>query len=139
MRYNINTQNIQGYVDTNRFDKQYREAHKRLNMLVVGDSTPFIPFQQGQLREQVRYPDGIYGDVVEWYAPYAHYQYYGTLYTDELGRAYVGEGEVKTVNTGIPLNYSEPGTGDHWFENAKNQYKSQWIKEIRRIAGGGNA
>ena len=136
MVYKASKNGVSAEVNTQRFDNQFRAAKKRLNILVVTDSTPFVPFQQGQLRSQTRYPDGIYGDYVEWYAPYAHYQYNGTVLTDEAGRTFVGAGEVKPIDTGRPLNYTEPGTGDHWFEQAKEQNINKWTREVKRIAGG---
>ncbi len=137
MIFNIKTPRVQAQLNTNRFDSNFKRAKKRLNMLVVGDSTPYIPFQQGQLRSQVRYPDGIYGDYIEWYAPYAHYQYNGTVLTDEMGRTFVEAGQTKTVDTGRPLSYKENGTTDHWFEEAKRVHYKEWEREIRTICGRG--
>lgn len=119
-----------------RIQGNIEQAHIRLNTLVVKDSTPYVPFSQGQLRSQVRYPNGIRGNRIEWYADYAHYQYYGTLYTDQLGRTFVGAGETKPVNTGIPLNYHEPMTTSKWVETAKENHLEQWVRDVKRIAGG---
>lgn len=133
-------------LDTKRFDRQFAEAQKKLNELVVSDSTPYIPFLQGQLRSQVRYPDGIYGSSVEWYAPYAHYQYMGEIYGDpETGAGgYYTDGygwwsrkDVAKIPTGRSLEYHEPGTGAKWFETAKQAHQNEWLKTVKRIAGGG--
>lgn len=126
-------------LDLSKLDKQFKEAQKRLNMQIVADSTVYVPFAQGQLRSQVRYPDGLEGGIIEWYAPYAHYQYSGTVYTDALGRTWVGKGETKPINTGRPLTYHAPGTGARWFEQAKSKHLNDWIALAGRIAGGGNA
>lgn len=137
MRFKLNKGNIAAELDTSRFDSNFKEAQKRLNVLIVADTTPYIPFQQGQLRSQVRYPQGLSGNEIEWYAPYAHYQYYGEVLTDENGSTYVGKGEVKTVHTGRPLTYREPNTGAFWFETAKKNHKREWIAEVKRISGKG--
>lgn len=127
--------NITIDLDMSRINGNLTEAHKKLNMQVVADATPYTPFQQGQLRSQIRYPNGLSGDLIEWYAPYAHYQYYGTVYTDTLGRTFVNAGETKNVNTGRPLSYHEPGTGDHWVERAKQTHLSDWIALVKRTVG----
>ena len=67
-------------LDTSRIDDNLLEAQKLLNMQVVADSAPFVPFRQGALRNSVRYPDGVYGGIVEYDTPYAHYLYKGVVY-----------------------------------------------------------
>lgn len=134
MNINSHVGNVNIRINTDRLDNNLREAQKRLNMLVVSDSTPYIPFQQGQLRSQVRYPDGIYGGSVEWYSPYAHYQYEGELYLTATGSSYARAGEVK-YPSGRPLNYHTAGTGKEWFEQAKINHKNEWIRQIKDIVG----
>ena len=67
-------------LDTSRIDDNLLEAQKLLNMQVVADSAPFVPFRQGALRNSVRYPDGVYGGTIEYDTPYAHYLYKGIVY-----------------------------------------------------------
>lgn len=95
-----------------RDSKQFNKAQIRLNTLVVADSTPYIPFSQGELRSQVDFPHGISGDEVRWYAPYAHYQYKGELYLAANGSSYAQNGEVK-YPTGRPLTYNNSGGADY--------------------------
>lgn len=128
--------NLQFELNTKRFEEQRKKAQKKLNILVLADSTPYVPFQQGQLRSQTRFPDGIYGETLEWYAPYAHYQYMGELYLAQDGSSYAKKYEVKHP-AGRPLNYHDPNTGHQWFERAKQTHELEWIKQIRRIGGGG--
>ena len=135
--FKVKAGRVSAEVNTARFESQYKKAQQKLNMMVVADSTPHVPIQQGQLRSQVRYPEGLSGEIIEWYAPYAHYQYSGEVLTDEKGRTYVEAGTPKTVHTGRALNYHEPDTGDHWFEKAKQENGKKWIDTVKRIAGGG--
>lgn len=123
-------------LDTSRFDSQLKKAQIRLNTLVVNDCEPYTPHLGGQLRNQTRFPKGIAGDEIEWYAPYAHYQYYGELYLAPNGSSWAHKGEVKSP-AGRPLTYREPNTGAFWFETTKRNHKSEWLKEVRRIGGGG--
>lgn len=136
MQIHTHNKGCQIDVSTDRFSSQIREAQKKLNMLVLADSTPYVPFSQGMLRSQTRFPNGIYGEWLEWYAPYAHYQYYGELYLTTDGRSWAKKGEIK-VPAGVPLKYHEPNTGDHWFDKAKRTHGREWASVVRRIGGGG--
>lgn len=122
-------------LNTDRIDSNIREAQKKLNMQVVADCEPLIPFQQGGLRGSQRYPDGIYGGEIAWDAPYAHYQYEGLLRTDEQGRVFVGKGESKPILTDIPLEHHAAGTTANWFEKAKEQNLEQWLALVKKTAG----
>lgn len=102
MKYNKMVGNISINLNTDRFDRNIREAQKLLNMQVVADCDPYIPFQQGALRGSQRYPEGMYGGEISWDTPYAHYQYEGELYLTEDGRSFANKNERK-FPTGISL------------------------------------
>lgn len=118
------------------FPERKREAQKLLNMQIVADSDPYIPFRQGALRNSVRYPEGLEGGLIEYNTPYAHYQYVGEVYGPNFP-IYDGEGNLigfrsppHKYPTGRPLTYYTEGTGDHWFERAKADHKQEWIKLV---------
>ena len=121
-------------LDLGRFEGNIAEAQKKLNMQIVADCNPYIPFQQGALRGSVRYPEGIDGGEIAWDTPYAHYQYEGILYLTKDGRSFANKDERK-YPTGTPLVYHTPGTTDHWFEKAKEQNMNQWVDLVKRTAG----
>lgn len=141
MRINNTVGNVSIKIDTSRIDKNIREAQKLLNLAVVGDCDPLIPFQQGALRNSVNYPQGIYGGEIEYNTPYAHYQYEGIVYgpnipiRDAEGNITGWYSPPKKNPTGRPLTYHTAGTGDHWFEKAKQQNKQDWINLVKRTAG----
>ena len=110
-------------------EKDLKRAHGLLNMQIVADCTPLIPFQQGALRGSVSYPQGLQGDEIEWNTPYAHYQYVGDLYLTPDGRSWAHRGEKK-YPTGIPLKYRQGGS--HWFDNAKDEHLDDWIEVVAR-------
>lgn len=129
-----------------RIRRNLKEAQKLLNMQVVADCDPLIPFQQGALRNSVTYPDGIYGGTIQWGGeevdvPYAHYQYVGEEYGPNIPR-YDDNGNLvgyysppKKNPTGRPLTYHTDGTGDHWLEKAKEQHKDEWVRLVKQTAG----
>lgn len=137
MLYKSTVGSVDIHITTKRMEKNLRNAQKLLNTQIVADCDLYIPFQQGDLRGSVRYPDGIYGGVIEYNTPYAHYQYVGMLRTDEDGRVIVGKDEIKPILTKTPLVQHEPGSTDHWFDAAKQAHGSQWLDLVRREAGKG--
>lgn len=141
MRINNTVGNVSIKIDTSRIDKNIREAQKLLNLAVVGDCDPLIPFQQGALRNSVNYPQGICGGEIEYNTPYAHYQYEGIVYGPNIPIRDAGgniTGWYSPPNkrpTGRPLAYHTAGTGDHWFSKAKEMHKDEWVRLVKQTAG----
>ena len=90
----------------------------------------------GLLADSVR---GIGTGELVYFQPYAHYQYYGVLYTDEAGRTWVGAGETKPVNTGIPLVYKtdvNPLAGAFPLERMKADHMKDIVEEVQNFVLG---
>lgn len=136
MRYRKKVGSIDIKLDTKRIDDNTLNAQKLLNMQVVADCDEYIPFTQGALRGSVTYPEGIYGGEIAYNTPYAHYQYAGELYLTSDGRSFADKYEKKEP-AGRPLQYHAAGTGDHWFERAKQAHGSQWVELVKREVGKG--
>lgn len=122
-------------LNTDRLDKNLREAQKELNEAVKNDCQPLVPHLNGSLRSSFDYPKGVYGGEISWNTPYAHYQYVGKLRTDEKGRVFVGKKEEKPVLTGVNLVRTNPQTKAEWFEEAKTRHKQEWVDLVRKTAG----
>lgn len=141
MRIRQHIGNVDIQLNTDMIDRNLKEAQKLLNEQVVADCDPLIPFQQGALRNSVNYPQGIYGGEIEYNTPYAHYQYEGIVYgpnipiRDVQGNITGWYSPPKKNPTGRPLQYHTEGTGDHWFEKAKEQHKDDWVRLVKRTAG----
>lgn len=141
MKINTHVGNVDIKIDTSRIDRNTKEAQKLLNMQIVSDCDPLIPFQQGALRNSVNYPEGIYGGVIEYNTPYAHLMYVGEIYGPNIP-IYDGGGNLvgffsppKKNPTGRPIHYHTDGTTDHWFEKAKEQHKDDWMDLVRKTVG----
>ncbi len=141
MKLKTHIGNVDIHIDTKRIDKNLREAQKLLNLQVKADCEPFVPFQQGHLRGSAHFPDGVYGGVLQYDGPYAHYLYQGEIYgpnipiKDSSGNITGWYSPPKKYPTGRPLHYHTGGTGDHWFEKAKEQHKDDWIRLVKETAG----
>lgn len=141
MRIRQHRGNVDIDISDARLQKGIRNAQRALNMKIVADCDPLIPFQQGALRNSVNYPQGIYGGEIEYNTPYAHYQYMGEVYGPNIPIR-DAEGNItgywsppKKHPTGRQLQYHTAGTGDHWFDRAKEQHKQEWIDLVKRTAG----
>lgn len=53
-------------------------------------------------------------DYVHYKSPYAKYQYYGKVVTDERGRTWVRQDEQKKVVTNRDLKYTKPTASKEW-------------------------
>ena len=73
MRIRQHIGNVDIDISDARLQKNLRNAQRLLNMQIVADCDPLIPFQQGALRNSVNYPQGIYGGEIEYNTPYAQY------------------------------------------------------------------
>ncbi len=141
MRINRHVGNVEIKFDSKRIDGNFKTAQKLLNMQIVADCDPLIPFQQGALRNSVNYPQGIYGGEIEYNTPYAHYQYEGIVYSpnipikDAEGNITGWYSPPKKNPTERKLKYHTPGTTDHFFEKAKEQHGKEWIDLVKRTAG----
>ena len=133
MHYDKTVGNVNIKLDTKRMDGNLRRAQDKLDMQVLNDMIPYMPFQQGAM---VGATNIIEPGLIETNIPYAHYQYMGELYLTEDGRSFAQKYEKK-YPTGTPLNYHAAGTGDHWFEAAKREHGKQWVDLVKREAGKG--
>ena len=141
MRFRRRTRNADIDISTDRIENNAREAQKLLNLQIVADCDPLIPFQQGALRSSVNYPKGLYGDEIEWNTPYTHYQYTGEIYGPNIPLRDSGGNTIGWYSPpvkhpiGRKITYHQPGTTDHWFDKAKEIHKDEWLRLVRQTVG----
>lgn len=122
--------------------ERFTDAQIALNEQIVADCDPLVPFRQGQLKNSVRFPEGIAGGLIEWNTPYAHYMYMGEVYgpnipiRDEEGNVTGFYSPPEKYPTDRPLTYHTPGTTGKWFDAAKARHLQQWVKLVEdRLKG----
>lgn len=135
-RINTHVGKVDIKIDTKRIDDNIKKAQELLNLQVVADCTPLIPFEQGALRNSANYPQGVYGGEIEWNTPYAHYIYQGELHLAANGSSWANKDEKK-YPAGKPLHFHPEGVGttDHWFDKAKEQHGKEWVALVKKTAG----
>lgn len=120
-----------------RLQKNIAAAQCYLDNAVLRDSNRYVPYRNNVLRESGENNTVIGSGEVKWCTPYAHYQYKGRAMVGVMtGSAFARTGEPKRYN-GEALQYHTAGTGSHWFEKAKRVHGKEWIKGVKKKAGGG--
>ena len=109
-----------------------------IDQKIISECKPYIPASPRRILENsAQAMTEIGSGIVIWETPYARYQYYGRVMTDELGRTWVGEGEKKPIiHEDWPLTYDtsqNPMAGPYWFERAKADHLNEWLDETRRV------
>lgn len=108
-----------------------------IDQKVIDSCTPYVPASPDRTLEfSAQVSTEIGSGLVVWNTPYARYQYYGFVMTDEAGRTWVGPGETKPVITDRPLIYDTSQNtmaGPFWFERAKADHLTEWLDEARRV------
>ncbi len=143
MKLNSHIGNVDIKIDTKRIDKNLKEAQKVLNLAVRTDCEPLVPHLNGQLRRSANFPEGVYGGVLEYNTPYAHYQYQSEIYSPNIPIK-DSEGNItgwfsppgkKKNPTGREMKHHTPGTTGHWFEVAKERNLQSWVRLVKETAG----
>lgn len=146
MEINNHVGNVHIKLDADHLNNKIKVAQIALNMQIVADSEPYVPFRQGALRSSVRYPKGIDGGEIEYNTPYAHYLYMGEVYgpnipkKDAQGNIIGWMSPPSKRPTGRRLQYSKaphPEAGAEWFERAKAQHLPDWTRLVKRTVGDG--
>lgn len=128
-------------ISLDRFSKQFQEAQYWLDTQVMNDMVPFMPHNTGTFINVTRAQSAALagsGVVIAASAPMGRFLYMGKVMVDpETGSPWARKGAKKVV-TEKPLNYSNPKAVPFWFDEAKRQHGQQWIKGVKKRAGGGN-
>ena len=136
-------------VNLNRFEKQFQDAQWFLDTQIMQSMKPYMPFNEGNFYNTTKIQSDALagsGKVVAAAGPFGRYLYMGKVMVDsETGKGPMNipgvglrfrEG-ARLVATDRPLTYSNPKATPHWFDTAKDVHGKAWVKEVKKIAGGG--
>ena len=112
-------------------------VQRTIDQKVIDYCTPYVPASPRRtLKFSAQMTTDVGSGEVIWNTPYARYQYFGFVMTDEAGRTCVGPGEKKPVITDRPLDYDQAQNdmaGSHWFERMKADRLNDILDEARRV------
>ena len=138
--YNYSKPNLEMRINLSRFEKQYEDAQKEFDSMVMASMKPYMPQNTGTFINITSAQSAALagtGKVVAAAAPMGRYLYEGKVMVDEqTGSPWARPGARKVV-TDKDLQYSNPKATPHWFDTAKANHGDSWVKAVKKIAGGG--
>ena len=130
-------------IDLGRFEGQYSKAQYALDSMVMTDMVPFMPMSTGQFINVTRAMSASIagsGKVIAAAPPFGRFLYNGKVMVGiDTRSAWAKKGEKKVV-TDNNLDYfrgKNPRAQSHWFDPAKKENQKKWVRQTRKIAGGG--
>lgn len=148
-KFSIVEGDIKVKVNLSRFERQYQEAQYALDGMVMKSMEPYIPKQGGVLYARTIGESAALqgtGLVCAAAGPYGRFIYEGKTMVDILTGSPWARKDAKKVlvsqysgqtNAKENLTYSNARTVPHWFDEAKKKDCKEWVKSVKRIAGGG--
>ena len=139
-------------LNMDRFSRQYQEAQYLLDGMVMDSMVPFMPMISGDFINRTRVKSTSMqgtGFVCAAAEPYGRFLYFGKTMVDpatgstwaryDAEKVLVSQYSGKT-NAKENLEYTRqahPQAQAKWFDAAKRQYGSTWIRKVKAQAGGG--
>lgn len=138
--YSVIKGNIRVEISMNRFSEQFNQAQYQLDGMIMTSMVPFMPHVTGTFVNLTRAQSAALqgsGEVVAAAPPMGRFLYEGKVMVDPVTKSPWARKGAKKVVTERPLTYSNPKATPHWFDAAKEADGEKWIKEVKKIAGGG--
>lgn len=139
-------------LNMDRFSRQYQEAQYFLDGMVMDSMIEFMPMISGDFIDRTRVKSTSMqgtGFVCAAAAPYGRFLYFGKTMVDpttgstwarhDAEKVLVSQYSGKT-NAKENLQYTKSPHAQvqaEWFDAAKRQYGSTWIRKVKAQAGGG--
>lgn len=141
--YHYSNPNLEMRINLSRFEKQYEDAQFVLDSVVMKDMTTYMPHVTGtQINKAKAMSASLAGSgtVVAAAPPEGRFLYEGKVMVDPLTGSPWARPGAKKVVTDRNLDYykgNHPNVTDHWFDTAKKNHGESWVREVKKIAGGG--
>lgn len=128
-------------VDLTRFNKQYGEAQFALDSMIMTSMVPYMPHRTGTFINVTKAMSAAIagsGTVIAAAPPFGRFLYEGKVMVDPATNSPWARPGAKKIVTDKDLEYpSNKKATDHWFDTAKANHGSSWVKAVKKIAGGG--
>ena len=130
-------------VDLSRFEKQFGNAQYALDNMVMTSMEPYMPHRTGVFINVTKAMSAAIagsGTVVAAAPPMGRFLYEGKVMIDPETKSPWARPGAKKILTDRDLEYDKSHhekVTSHWFNSAKKADGDSWVKEVKRIAGGG--
>lgn len=138
--YNYAKPNLEMRINLSRFEKQYEDAQFVLDSSVMKDMTTYMPHVTGTQINKAKAMSAALagsGTVVAAAPPEGRFLYGGKVMVDPVTGSPWARPGAKKIVTDRDLKYSNPKATPHWFDTAHKNHGKSWVKEVKKIAGGG--
>ena len=122
-----------------RLSMQYNRAQFYLDSQVMTGMVPLIPLNAAILLNRTRTRSEAMagtGQVCAAAEPYGRFLYMGKVMIDPVTKSPWAREDAEKIVTNRNLTYSNPRTVPHWFDEAKRLHLKQWVKGVKKYAGG---
>ena len=137
------TLSIDANIDLGRIERNIEKAQYFLDSQVMTDMVPYMPMQTGNFIQRTMAMSAAIagsGKVVAAAPPMGRFLYEGKVMVGvDSHSPFARYGEKKVV-TDRDLQYSDaahPKVEKKWFDAAKRDHGSDWVKMAKKVAGGG--
>lgn len=127
-------------INMSRFERQFQRAQYELDTMVMQSMKPYMPFNTGtfyNLTKQRSDAVAGTGQVIAAAPPYGRFLYMGKVMVDPATQSPWARKGAKKVTIDRSLTYSNPKATPFWFDTAKQKHGDEWIKKVKKTAGGG--
>ena len=130
-------------VDLTRFNKQYGDAQKKLDQMVMTSMQEYMPMRTGTFINVTKAMSAAIagsGTVIAAAPPFGRFLYEGKVMVDPATNSPWARPGAKKIVTDKDLDYDKshnPKVTSHWFDTAKKNHGASWIEAVKKIAGGG--
>ena len=138
--YNYSKPNVEMRINLSRFERQYEDAQFALDNMVMTSMQPYMPHRTGTFINVTKAMSAAIagsGTVVAAAPPMGRFLYEGKVMVDPVTGSPWARPGAKKVVTDRDLKYSNPKATPHWFDTAKENHGKSWVREVKKIAGGG--
>lgn len=136
------TLSIDANIDLGRIERNIEKAQYFLDSQVMTDMVPYMPMQTGNFIQRTRAMSAAIagsGNVVAAAPPMGRFLYEGKVMVGvDSHSPFARYGEKKVV-TDRDLQYStaaHPKVEKKWFDAAKRDHGSDWVRMAKKVAGG---
>ena len=135
-------------IKMDRFSEKYKKAQYWLDGQVMTDMVPLMPQVTNTFINETRSRSSALqgsGQVVAAAPPMGRFLYEGKgMVVEVTGSPWARQDSEKVLvgqfgghtNAKENLSYSNPKAVPHWFDEAKNGHCKEWIKGVKKYAGG---
>lgn len=139
-QFNYSKPNIDMRINLSRFEKQFEDGQYALDSMVMESMKPYMPQQTGTFKNITSAMSAALagsGKVVAAAPPMGRFLYEGKVMVDPVTGSPWARAGAKKIVTERDLKYGNPQATPHWFDTAKEKHGKSWIREVKKIAGGG--